>query len=237
MSGRPEENSDEEQVLSNDTSSVAENRVWKVLHQLLAADQADQGMLIWRQRYRDARLTGLVSFVTELTRLFKLEPQRRKDLVTELFRELSGVHGGDSAVAARSKPDPVTQTPRESSDHDASDHDARVVFRSVGQALFEGIDPLNAAAAEEFRRTVLRQLQALGLDADLQHALLAWFAGKPVPEPGSLMTSQLAPIIHAIYVALCEALGPVQADALLDQAVGRARQLHEARHFSPHRLL
>ncbi len=43
--------------------------------------------------------------------------------------------------------------------------------------------------------------------------------------------------MHLLYVALCEALGPVEADQVLTRAVRIAEQGPAARQFSPRRLI
>jgi hypothetical protein len=43
--------------------------------------------------------------------------------------------------------------------------------------------------------------------------------------------------VNLLYVALCEALGPVAADQVLTRAVKRAEQGPAARLFSPRKLM
>lgn len=49
--------------------------------------------------------------------------------------------------------------------------------------------------------------------------------------------AELAQVVHLGYVALCEALGPVDADQVLARAVRAAGQMPQARSFPPARLL
>jgi hypothetical protein len=44
-------------------------------------------------------------------------------------------------------------------------------------------------------------------------------------------------VVNAVYMALCEAVGPVDADRILGQATQRAEHLPEAIQFSPRELL
>jgi hypothetical protein len=50
-------------------------------------------------------------------------------------------------------------------------------------------------------------------------------------------TADLAKAVHLLYVAMCEALGPVEADQILTRAVRSAEQHPAARQFSPRRLI
>lgn len=49
--------------------------------------------------------------------------------------------------------------------------------------------------------------------------------------------AELAKVVHLLYVALCEALGPVEADQVLMRAVRAAEQIPQARQFSPRKLI
>lgn len=48
---------------------------------------------------------------------------------------------------------------------------------------------------------------------------------------------ELSQVVHQLYVALCEALGPVDADQVLNRAVRAAEQIPQARQFSPRKLI
>ena len=49
--------------------------------------------------------------------------------------------------------------------------------------------------------------------------------------------AELSQLVHQFYVALCEALGPVDADQVLTRAVRAAEQIPAARQFSPRKLI
>jgi len=48
---------------------------------------------------------------------------------------------------------------------------------------------------------------------------------------------ELSQLVHQFYVAMCEALGPVDADQVLTRAVRAADQIPQARQFSPRKLI
>lgn len=48
---------------------------------------------------------------------------------------------------------------------------------------------------------------------------------------------ELSQVVHQFYVAMCEALGPVDADQVLTRAVRAADQIPQARQFSPRKLI
>ena len=49
--------------------------------------------------------------------------------------------------------------------------------------------------------------------------------------------AELSQLVHQFYVALCEALGPIDADQVLTRAVRAAEQIPAARQFSPRKLI
>lgn len=49
--------------------------------------------------------------------------------------------------------------------------------------------------------------------------------------------TELADLVHMVYIALCRAIGPVEADRYLTEAIERAGRLPEARAFPPRSLL
>jgi len=81
----------------------------------------------------------------------------------------------------------------------------------------------------ELQQALVIALDSLQPDADPDLLRRAWRLGLP--------PAGLAEHLTRVYVALCEALGPVHADQVLTQAVRQAEQQPAARLFSPRRLL
>jgi hypothetical protein len=48
---------------------------------------------------------------------------------------------------------------------------------------------------------------------------------------------ELSTMVHCMYVALCEAQGPVRADEILDQAISYASKIPAAKIFFPKNFL
>jgi hypothetical protein len=90
---------------------------------------------------------------------------------------------------------------------------------------------LRSSALDLLARTrmdgLLRRLLREAWADPLRHHWV--LAGVPADELGKA--------VHLLYVALCEALGPVEADQVLTRAVRIAEQHPAARQFSPRRLI
>jgi len=92
-------------------------------------------------------------------------------------------------------------------------------LQDLGDSALDLIDTLKVPLS---LRRLLRELWARPLQAH-------WVLDLPVTE--------LSQVVHLLYMALCEALGPVEADQVLTRAVRAAEQGPLARQFSPRRLL
>jgi hypothetical protein len=57
------------------------------------------------------------------------------------------------------------------------------------------------------------------------------------PWKPAIRETDLSSLAHLLYVGLCDAVGPVAADAILTHAVEIAGRLPDARSFSPRQLL
>lgn len=92
-------------------------------------------------------------------------------------------------------------------------------LQDLGDSALDLIDTLKVPLS--LRRT-LRELWTRPLQAH-------WVLDLPA--------AALSQVVHLLYMALCEALGPVEADQVLTRAVRAAEQGPQARQFSPRRLL
>ncbi|MFM2065101.1 MAG: hypothetical protein RLZZ584_10 [Pseudomonadota bacterium] len=81
----------------------------------------------------------------------------------------------------------------------------------------------------ELQARLVRACGALAPTQDAEARRQAWQLALPA--------RQLAEQVHQLYVALCEALGPVSADQVLTRAVRQVESTPPARLFSPRKLL
>lgn len=123
----------------------------------------------------------------------------------------------------------------------------QAVFAELLAALSAHLAQLHPTRHADWRDACRTQLlTARKLEAAQQHALGAALASLQPDTPAAalrqawrlaLPAPALAEHLTLVYVALCEALGPVHADQVLGLAVRQAEQHPAARVFPPRRLL
>jgi hypothetical protein len=129
---------------------------------------------------------------------------------------------------------PAVATPRQAPNRSAS----AVVFGFCAQHIVDELRKRDGAI-EEFSAT-LRELAATGdLPENLRAAVEDWMrSGFAVEQcPGQFATQGLRQCLNAMYIALCEVLGPVATDRVLSRAIHAAEELPEAVSFAPKQLL
>ena len=113
-----------------------------------------------------------------------------------------------------------------------------VVFGALHRALLADMQQLHTAHFEALRGEAVALVEEMRLPTALRAPLLqAW--AQPVNQPWLVNGDEaaLSQAVNVLYVALCETLGPVEADRLLARAVRTAGQVPQARQFSPQRLI
>jgi hypothetical protein len=114
----------------------------------------------------------------------------------------------------------------------------QAVFATLAEGMVIGLRSFQSAALSEWAADSRARLDRLRLPSALRQAVRDALAA---PETARWQldgtVEQLASLVHELYVALCEAVGPVSADQVLVQAVHRAEQRPEARQVPPSRFL
>ncbi|PXW94167.1 hypothetical protein C7444_11561 [Sphaerotilus hippei] len=137
-------------------------------------------------------------------------------------------------VAATESPEPSRARAPDPTDAP----DEVVVFSALWRALLDEVQQDRPRDFSDLRRAALEALERARLRRDLRDALLdAW--RQPMNHgwliPGD--EAELSEAVNLLYVALCETLGPVEADQMLTRAVRVAGQHPQARRFPPRRLI
>lgn len=127
-------------------------------------------------------------------------------------------------------------TPGAAPDEAAEPH--QQVFAALMQALTALLQQFHPGALQEIREHAQSLLPQLRVSASVRSQVeSAWRAGADATWRISASESSLADIVNQSYVALCESLGPVQADRVLTQSVRQAEHSAAARQFSPRRFI
>lgn len=107
----------------------------------------------------------------------------------------------------------------------------------VRSALAE-VQRFHPGALKDLGDSALDLLETMRLAPSLRRTLRELWA-RPLQSHWvlDLPAADLSQVVHLLYMALCEALGPVEADQVLTRAVRAADQSPQARQFSPRRLI
>lgn len=114
-----------------------------------------------------------------------------------------------------------------------------IVFGAVARALLGAV----RAAVRSNRGMIGQMISDAMSHTQLRQGLPArvstWVDGGGVDDrlANSLHGTDLRAIVHVLYLAACDALGPVAADQLLSQSIMRAQSLPASVEFSPDNLL
>lgn len=113
------------------------------------------------------------------------------------------------------------------------------VFAALNRNIRSLMQQFHSGQLAELEEELPRQIKRERFDIRLGAAFLAaWHHHTQLAawRLGS-KTADRAMLVHLLYLALCEVLGPVDADALLAQAVQDTEHLPEARQHSPRLFL
>lgn len=201
------------------------------LEHILDAAQAHSALVLWDREYAATRPNALIEYVNDVAAALALPTRQRHEVRMALYRALLA-RGIDPTQSRSGAPTPPA--PRAPVEGTA----AFRIFRSVALGVFDGVRRPGASASGAFIAALTRRTPGGGLTDTAQRALETWALQHD--DDGyfrRLSPAEYAPLTHLIYVAACEALGPVGADRLFAQAIARAEALPEAAEFPPRRLL
>ena len=114
----------------------------------------------------------------------------------------------------------------------------RSVCAELLRSALTEVQRFHAGTVSDLRSSALEQLDQSRLSPGLRKQVRdAW--GQPMQAAWVIdgTAAELSQLVHQFYVALCEALGPIDADQVLTRAVRAAEQTPAARQFSPRKLI
>jgi hypothetical protein len=200
--------------------ATARMRIESGLSAVLGPAEVDAAMAMWDQRFAKLKNVPLIEFVNAVATLLGLPVRQRHELRLALYRALS--------------PDDDTATPAPSAVSKPAGIAPQVavtayVCEQLMSAVRQHAPGANSALLETLRQGVseseLALVGCLSQRLVLRQHIEAW------------SESALVDLVHRLYVAVCEAIGPVPADRMLAAAIQAASMLPEAQSFSPRRLL
>ncbi len=217
------------------------------LSQTLGADHAQIGVRIWDASYAKQKPSAIIDYVTEVASTLELPPNQRHEMRMALYQALLKYDAGREtpppmAVAAPAPAAPVAAgaegAPVAAKVVALPPAAEFVVFSCIAQEIFDGVRDAGGVAQHEFRQSLQNQNGHSGLSALERKQLIDWSkSGSPAADLGKTAEKTLARMVHVLYFAACEALGPVRGDRLLSLAGAAAEALPESRRYSPRKLL
>jgi len=217
------------------------------LSQTLGADQAQIGVRIWDGSYAKQKPSAIIEYVTEVASTLELPPNQRHEMRMALYQALLKYDAGRASPpaieTAAPAPPPAATAPPEKAAAAAKvvalpPAAEFVVFSCIAQEIFDGVRDAGGVAQHEFRLSLQNQNGHSGLSALERKQLIDWSKnGSSAADMAKTAEKTLARMVHVLYFAACEALGPVRGDRLLSLAVSAAEELPEARRYSPRKLL
>jgi hypothetical protein len=234
---------------------------WATFSPYLTETQLIEAMWLLQASYNQDDMATLIAYVNDLAERFGLN-HRRKELYTQYFRHLKQDAAAlppdpwprmlesrrkvspAPAVSAEAPPLPVPAgtasavTEEEKPAVSSELSPPMRVFTVFTATILEAVEHQCAMKQEDLLDGFGEFLKGEALSAPALAEARAW-AKDPRPESWThpLETAELAKIAHVLYVALCDAVGPMAADEILTHAVETAAKLPESRVFSPRQLL
>jgi hypothetical protein len=203
---------------------------------LLGDADTQSALSLWDRSYAAGKPHALIEYVNEVAATLMLPTRQRHEIRMALYRALL-TRGIDPTRNAGTAPRGAAPSSAPAGGG-ANASAAFRVFRSVVLDVFRGVGSAGATAERDFSQAIRRHASAHKITDSGRMALEAWAA--QLDDDGyflRLSSGEYPGFAHLMYVAACEALGPVLADRVFSAAIGQAETLPEAAQFPPRRLL
>lgn len=215
------------------------------LESQLSPVQVKAALRIWDEHYAPSRSMALAEYVADIAQRLDYSVQERHALRVALYHAIS-MHDvrqrasasvpATASLAATRPPTPVPSRPLPVAPRILPP--AYVVFARMAAEILAQVGRDGAIAADDFCAALDRHTDALRLKVEQVVCMRRWAnSGGTLETLSDLPEAQFGKLIHAVYAAAAEALGPTAADRALARAASVAEALPEATKFSPARLL
>lgn len=187
-----------------------------ILSEQLGAHAGAQAADLWIAKYASDAGPNVIDFMREVSQTLQLDARQRNALRAAVHQARAG--GSASAVGTRQE---------------------LAAGGKVAVALLTSIRGKLIARTGRPPADFIDDLGNLLAARDGLHEMaapaLGWLVqGGRMPD---LTFDQLTNLVHKVYIALCQTLGPVAADELFYAAVEHAKTLPEAAQFPPTNLI
>ena len=229
---------------TSNTYDIVQSAVLDTLGSHLSKHNARLALTIWEQRYAAKQLHGVASFLKDIAPLLEQSKANMQALRMDLYRSLAGINGQKNdadptipaqAAASLGSDDNVSLRMLKKRGNNATP-DIQV-FTAICENLIEGAQKSGFREFGEFKLALTEHLGSAKLASKVSEMLLNWVSHESELINGIIPRDRLAQIVNIFYISLCEAVGPVTGDAILNNAVTQADSLPAAKQFSPRQLL
>lgn len=207
-------------------------KVHAIMARAFGPDRAQQALEVWQRDYANRESFGVVNFVQEQGPAFGLnDASGARRLRLALFQILlveaePSASGATEHKSGSSAPEGTADT-----GGDALQARARVANTIVHRLARAARD-----TGELFHNVLAEEVDKAKLQQETAHALKTWDgSGEPALPAGDNATLRAA--VTAVYIALCEDVGPARADHALKQAKRAAEELDESALAPPSEML
>ncbi len=213
---------------------------------------------LWQREFADQPHFVATRYVTRCAGLIGLTDSQRIALTRSIFESLgkpydamprvpeelllaSGDTEDDSGLAVRgaARAGAGAAAPAPAPQPQVASTAASVVFGAICRTLLAPVRAQARSQADLLRQIIDDALTHARIPEAQRAGIASWSVAGATEEgmAAKLSTPELRRIVHALYLAACDALGPVAADTLLAQSVSRAQGLSAAVEFPPDQLL
>ena len=207
---------------------------------------------VWEQYFSKSTIFRVTKFIDGLVKTVGLVNEQRRNLSIALYADLarSELELPEVPTILRSgthRPAPEQATPSPINGKPAPDQagapstksPSAVVFAHLVNAMVERVGKMDASHIPELIQALRDNGAGIQNNPGLHAKLLRWADQHfdPAFSPAVVAENIMTDFVHAVYLSVCEVVGPVQADRILSAARTSAEALPEAASYPPGQLL
>jgi len=185
-------------------------------------------LFLWDEKYAEQRNFALQHFLRELCETTALAPLRSR-MLQALIQALSKLQ---DEMISEAQQNTAAKRKSWTLKKQSSTNPELAMFMSFVDSL---IEHAGGELAMRIRLFVLDNLDSTTIATQLRWDLHAWLSQMTPLTETRLDIKSMQQVINLAYVALCEYLGPIKADAILQNTVSRVQRAYPA--LSVQRLL
>jgi len=207
-------------------------KVHAIMARAFGPERAQEALEIWQRDYADKDSFGVVNFVREQGPAFGLnDASQARRLRLALFQILLVEADSSADGTKQGAQGATTQEGDAGTNADIGEARAR-----VANTMVQKLGRAARGSSDLFAKVLAEEVDKAQLDSTTAHALKTWDgASEPALPPND--NTPLRAAVTAVYIALCEDVGPAGADRALKQAKRAAEELDAASQVSPSDLL